>query len=137
MAPIYIATVHFLRCINKKRARKSYHVGCGTFTLAGYDILQCVFLHVLDIATILLLLDPVNLIVNLDRVARSCYLIMLYDRTQLIGTRSDQIHCGIEAALRLESQLRTYSWYDRGLPQGDELQSFVPLYEMSNLRRYS
>ena len=33
--------------------------------------------------------------------------------------------------LRLESQLRTYSWYDRGLPQGDELQSFVPLYEMS------
>ena len=34
-------------------------------------------------------------------------------------------------ALRLESQLRTYSWYDRGLPQGDELQSFVPLYEMS------
>ena len=86
MAPNYIATVHFLRCIKKKRARKSYHAGCGTFTLAGYDILQCVFLHVLDIATILLLLDPLNLIVNLDRVARPCYLIMLYDRTQLIGT---------------------------------------------------
>ena len=31
----------------------------------------------------------------------------------------------------LSFQLRTYSWYDRGLPQGDELQSFVRRYEAS------
>ena len=36
--------------------------------------------------------------------------------------------------LLLEFELWTYSWYDQGIPQGEELQSFVSRYELS-LRR--
>ena len=98
--------------------------------------MQCVFIHVLDIAIVLLLLDPINLIVNLDRVARSCYLIMLNNRTR---SKHVAIRSTVASKPRYDLSVSCVGTADtiENYRKVTSYRVLIPLYEMSNLRRHS